>query len=155
MKWSKIGKFLLGSTLGILIVVAIAAGAGYLFLRQFSTPPPKPIFANDPEAVKDSPQAESTQSGSAPKTESDSTPSASASPQQSNETDGYQAQVVYPQGLILRDTPSLEANQVGGVGYEQTVTVLADSQDQQWQQIRLESGQEGWVKAGNTQRIDG
>lgn len=154
MKWSKIGRFLLGSTLGILILVAIAAGAGYLFLRQFSTAPPKPIFANDPEAVKESAETGSTQNESTP-TKSESTPSASASPQQANETDGYQAQVVYPQGLILRDTPTLDANQVGGVGYEQTVTVLADSQDKQWQQIRLESGQEGWVKAGNTQRIDG
>ncbi len=150
MKWSNFGKLLLGSTLGILILVAIAAGAGYMFLRQFSTSPPKPIFANDPEAVKESPQ-----SGSTPNAEISSTPKASASPQQANEADGYQAQVVYPQGLILRDTPTLDASQVGGIGYEKTVTVLAESQDKQWQQIRLESGQEGWVKAGNTQRIDG
>jgi hypothetical protein len=48
----------------------------------------------------------------------------------------------------------LESTSVGGVEYNETVVVLEESADKEWQRVRLEDGsQEGWIKAGNTERI--
>jgi cytoskeletal protein RodZ len=147
MRWSSLTKFLLGSTLGLVILVAAVLGAGYLLIRQFSAPPPKPIFANDPESVQNSsqPQASTAANPSPP------SPTASASPSPSGD---YPARVVYPEGLILRDTGSFDANSIGGVDYNQEVTVLETTPDNQWQRIRLASGEEGWVSGGNLERLD-
>uniref|UniRef100_A0ACD5GQH0 SH3 domain-containing protein n=1 Tax=Desertifilum tharense IPPAS B-1220 TaxID=1781255 RepID=A0ACD5GQH0_9CYAN len=58
-------------------------------------------------------------------------------------------------GLILREASGTDANRVGGVGYNERVIVLQESGDKAWQKIRLNgSEQEGWVKAGNLERIN-
>jgi uncharacterized protein YgiM (DUF1202 family) len=57
--------------------------------------------------------------------------------------------------LVLRQGPSRETERIGGLDYNQRVTVLETSSDGEWTRIRLTgSGVEGWVKAGNTERID-
>jgi len=57
--------------------------------------------------------------------------------------------------LILRSEPNLDAERVGGIGFNSRVIVLEQSEDNVWQKIRLEGEeQEGWVKAGNTQKVD-
>jgi hypothetical protein len=39
--------------------------------------------------------------------------------------------------------------------FNQEVFVLKQSDDQRWQQIRLAEGdQEGWIKTGNTERVN-
>lgn len=146
MKWSKITKFLLGSTLGLVIVVAAVLGAGYLLIRQFYTPPPKPIFANDPESVKN-PGTEAVASNAQPAP----SPAVSASPSPS---DGYAARVTYPEGLILRDNANADAAQIGGIDYNQEVVVLEETEDKEWQRVRLASGEEGWIRAGNVERVE-
>jgi len=146
MKWSKITKFLLGSTLGLVIVVGAVLGVGYLLIRQFSAPPPKPIFANDSESVKN-PGAEAAP----PDAQSAPSPAVSVSPSPS---EGYPVRVTYPEGLILRDAPNAEAAQIGGIGYNQEVIVLEETEDQEWQRVRLPSSEEGWIRAGNVERIE-
>jgi hypothetical protein len=67
----------------------------------------------------------------------------------------YKARVTWPEGLSLRDAPNLESNRIGGVAFNQEVFVLKLSDDQRWQQVRLaDSEQEGWIKAGNTQKAN-
>lgn len=146
MKWSSITKFLLGSTLGLILLVTTVLGAGYLVVRQFSSSPPKPIFANDPESVKNPSQT----TGSASQAESSANPEGAAAP----EDESYQARVIYPQGLILRDIAAEDANRIGGIGYNEVITILEKSEDGRFQRVRLESGEEGWVSAGNVERVN-
>jgi uncharacterized protein YgiM (DUF1202 family) len=58
------------------------------------------------------------------------------------------------QGLNLRESPSRDAVRIGGVVANTRITVLEESPDHEWQRVRLEdSGREGWVKAGYTERF--
>jgi hypothetical protein len=67
----------------------------------------------------------------------------------------YKARVSWAEGLILRDAPGADANRTGGVSFNQDVFVLKESDDQRWQKIRAADGElEGWIKAGNTQRVN-
>lgn len=151
MTLSGISKFILG----VLLAAAILFGAGISLTRyllaRLATPPPRPVFANDPSpspvaavAASPAPAAEATPAASP-------TPESSPSPSPSQ---GYQARVVQPIGLILRQDASAEAPQVGGVEYNQEIVVLEDSPDGGWQKVRLGNGTEGWVKGGNTERIN-
>ena len=66
----------------------------------------------------------------------------------------YPATVTWPQGLILRAEPKVNAERRGGIGFIAKVIVLELSNDKSWQKIRIESsGKEAWVKAGNTKKI--
>jgi len=145
MKLSSIVKFLLGTILGISILLGASAAVGYYFLTRLTQTPPKPIFANDIEAT--TPPAKvtktPTKSGSAAGSSTSSKPS------------GYRARVVFPDGLLLRDSPSVNANQIGDVAHNEEVLVLAESSDQLWQRVRLKTEDvEGWVKAGYIERVE-
>lgn len=143
MKWSSIAKFLLGSILGIAILISGSLALGYYLMTRLTQTPPKPTFANDLQAA--TPDS------------NESTPAvaeATPTPASPLEPGTYRAQVVYPQGLLLRDSSNVDANQIGGVAYQQPVVVLEESADKDWQKIRLESGEEGWVKAGNLERVN-
>lgn len=62
---------------------------------------------------------------------------------------GRQARVMSPIGLALRAEPDATGTYVGGIPVNEVVQVLGVSQDGQWQKVRRQGGQEGWVKAGN------
>lgn len=67
----------------------------------------------------------------------------------------YPARVSWSQGLILRAEAKQDSERIGGVGFNQKIVVIEESEDKVWQKIRLEgSDKEGWVKAGNTQKVD-
>ncbi len=72
------------------------------------------------------------------------------------EPGAYQAIVTQPIGLILRDTPSTEANRIGGIAYQEKVVVLGESDDKQWQKVRVLSDRDrtGWIKGGNTEKVE-
>lgn len=138
--------------LGILLAAGILFGAGVALTRylleRLATPPPRPVFANDPSPAPASPVA-TTPSPAAPPAAAPPSPESSPSP-----TDGYAARVTQPIGLILRDQPSREAGRIGGIEFNQPLTVLEDSPDGGWQRVRLANGAEGWVRAGNTERLN-
>ncbi len=156
MSWSGLTKFILG----VLLAIAILFGGGVALTRylltRLATPPPKPVFANDPSpapaspvaAVSPAPAASPAASPAAPANSPSPSPAASPSPT------GYSARVTQPIGLIVRQEATSTAPQVGGVEYNQVVTVLEESQDGGWQKVRLGNGTEGWVKSGNTQRAN-
>ena len=87
--------------------------------------------------------------------ESNTAPEAEPEPEVDPELppNAYRAVVTWPEGLSLRSEPSLDAGRIGGIGADATIIILEDSADGQWQRVRLPwSGQEGWVKGGNTER---
>ena len=155
-------------TLGIFLALAILAGGGVAaalyFMNRTSAPPAKPIFANDSPAVRGEnpkpPVAKAAKGASTPKAKGEASPKPTPTPKASESPKplppgAYQARVTWNQGLILRAEPNLDAERIGGVGYNSRVIVVQESEDKVWQKIRLESGeQEGWVKAGNTQKVD-
>jgi hypothetical protein len=55
----------------------------------------------------------------------------------------------------MRDQPASDAQSIGGVGGNQKVIILEESADKNWQKIRIAgTDKEGWVKAGNTKRVE-
>jgi uncharacterized protein YgiM (DUF1202 family) len=71
------------------------------------------------------------------------------------EPGAYNATVIQPIGLVLREGPGVEFPQVGGVDDNEAVVVIEEPTDKSWVKVRVvSSGQEGWVKAGNTRRTE-
>ena len=151
---STLAKLVLGGFLAIAIIACGGVAAGLYLINRNSTPPPKPIFAND------KPPLVARRLATKKKAKSESKPIAKASPADSPspqplEAGAYRARVTWPDGLSLRSGPTSNAESIGSLGYNQKIVVLAESDNQRWQRVRLEdSGQEGWVRAGNTERID-
>lgn len=154
MIWSNLAKLFIGVILAIALLVGGGVALAMYFLHAVSTPPPKPIFVNDTTKVK-------AQRPPSSKTVAQKTASATPTLSQSTsptpkplEPGAYRAQVSWPQGLIMRAEPNLDAEQIGSAGHNQKIIVLRESADKNWEQVRLEnSEQEGWIKAGNTQRV--
>ncbi|NJK41335.1 MAG: SH3 domain-containing protein [Acaryochloridaceae cyanobacterium SU_2_1] len=130
MKPSQIIQLLVGIFLGLAVVGTLVGGASFLYLNRFSRIPEKPKFENDPQT----------------------SPSAQAKPVK---PDPYAAVVIYADGLILRKQPAATAETLKVLTYEEPVMVLEISADQKWQKLKTETEQplEGWVAAGNTERL--
>jgi uncharacterized protein YgiM (DUF1202 family) len=121
---------MLGVLLGLLAVGLFVGALSFLFLQQLSRSPGKPNFA---EVKKDAPNSRLDIRADDDKT--------------------YPALVVYDQDLILRDKPDANGKVVDKLRFDDTVTVIGESENKQWQQIRFEAkGIEGWVRAGNVKR---
>lgn len=158
MSWSGLAKILIGFFLAVALLVGAGVATAYYFFTKLSVPPPKPLFANDTAAVKGKPSPATVNKSSAsssPQASPSPTPTPSASPSPQLEPGAYRARVTWSQGLILRDQPSLDANRIGGVAYNQPLVVLKESDDKRWQQVRSEDGsQQGWIKSGNIERVN-
>ncbi len=155
MRWtSGLVKLFLGFIIAIALLISGSVALALIFINRSSTPPPKPIFANDTSAVKKKaniPPKPKTPPVASKPTSSKSSSKPSPSPLASG---SYTARVTWNEGLSLRVEPSLESERIGSLDYNQKIVVLAQSQDQKWQRVRLEDGElEGWVKAGNTERV--
>ncbi len=147
-----LSKFVLGIILAMLIISLAGAAMVRYFMARSAEPPERPIYDNDlpedrPAAVAPQAEEDSAQPEVAAVTESepDLEPEPEAAPAGS-----YTAYVTQPVGLIVRSGPGTEYTNIGGVGYEASVIVL--SEENGWLKIQLSSGQEGWVKDGNTAR---
>lgn len=152
MTWSGVSKFFLGFILAIAILFGTGMAVTRYVMARLSVPPPRPSFSNDPSPSPVAAAAPSASPGATPAASPAASPAATPSPTPSPTE--YTARVTQPIGLILRQDPSMDSDQAGGVEYNQEVTVLEDSQDGQWQRVRLANGSEGWVRAGNTERAN-
>jgi hypothetical protein len=124
----RVFRFILGTSLGLIVVLAAVGAGGFFLLQQLSRIPPKPVFA---EAKKDSANV-------------DIRPASD---------DSYPALVMYQGELILREGPDGTAKAIDKLKFEDTVVVTGTSTDGQWQQVRAEfKNIEGWVRAGNLKR---
>ncbi|GAB4374434.1 MAG: hypothetical protein Kow00121_18860 [Elainellaceae cyanobacterium] len=154
MSWSGLSKFFLGVLLAIGILFGTGVTLTRYLLERLSTPPPRPVFANDPSPPAASPVAavEANPAEAPAEAAPAEAPAPESSPSPSSE--GYSARVTQPIGLILRDQPSQDSGQIGGIEFNREITVLEDSPDGEWQRVRLSNGAEGWVKGGNTERLN-
>ncbi|MEH2292642.1 SH3 domain-containing protein [Nostoc sp.] len=159
-------KFILGFLLAIAVLVGGGVAVALYFMNRTGIPPAKPVFSNDSPSVKaQAPKGTepgrgkpSLKTGTQAQSSATSTPTESpkATPSPKPLPSGaYRGRVSWAQGLSLRSQPNQEAERIGGVGFNQKIIVLEESEDKAWQKIRLEgSEQEGWVKAGNTEKVD-
>lgn len=155
---------------GFILAIAIIAGGGYFtaqyLIAKFTELPPRPTFPNDnpspsapvpqakPSTATKSPAPASPEDKPAPAPSPSGSPEPSPSPSASPTAtiNQYQARVVLNDGLNVRESP--DGERIGGVDYNQSVTVLETSPDQGWIKIKTEAGLEGWIKAGYTEKIE-
>jgi hypothetical protein len=155
MNPSSFFQFIVGFFLGIILFGAGIAGGAYFFLTSVATNPPKHLFAEEKSSPekKATPKPEETKKEDIPKPEEakkEDTPKPEELP-----AGAYKAKVTWSTGLSLRAQPNTTAERVGGVDYNAEIIILSTSDDQQWQKVRLpNSGEEGWVKSGNVEKIN-
>ncbi|MEM9008709.1 MAG: SH3 domain-containing protein [Cyanobacteria bacterium P01_F01_bin.86] len=147
-------KLIFGVSLALVLHFLTGVATARYFMAKLSVLPPKPVFNNDAIVA----QAESTETSPEAATEASATaasePQSESSPESENPPGSYAAVVVQPIGLIIRGGPGLDFEQMGGVDYNEEVLVLQISEDERWLNVRIpSSGLEGWVKAGNTQKL--
>ena len=165
---SALFQFILGFFVGVLLLVSGTAALAYVVFYRLNTDPPKPTFAEEKqEETKEAAKPESkTQKTANKPTEEviakkpEPSPKVEEKKKEEKASEklpqgAYKASVTWPQGLSLRAEPGQDAERIGGVGYKAELIILKTSSDGDWQQVRLpRSGQEGWVKAGNVEKIE-
>jgi len=133
----------------MLILAGASVAAALYFAARLAELPERPTFPNDASVTQtNTPTATPTPAA---------TPTPTPEPEPKALPEGaYRAIVIQPIGLILRDTANLEANRIGGIGYEETVIVLEETEDQLWQKVQVEEDPDrtGWVKGGNTEPLE-
>lgn len=131
-------KFLVGVILAFLLLAGASVAAVLYFAAKLSVLPDRPVFPNEKPVVTNVSQVQSSPSN------------------KGLEPGAYRALVVEPIGLILRDTPSRDANRIGGISYQEKVVVLEKIEDGRWEKVRVDDGGDrvGWVTGGNTEPID-
>ena len=159
MSISSLFQFVIGFIIGIGVLAGGSTVAAYLFITNVDKYPPKPLFTEEkhPENVPSdttTSEAPAENNGMAIEaievTRKEKTPV----PQKPLEPGAYRAKVTWPEGLSLRSRPSIDGERIGGIGYNWEIIILKESADKKWQRIRIPSSQqEGWVKAGNVQKI--
>ncbi|MEB3827586.1 SH3 domain-containing protein [Phormidium sp. CCY1219] len=152
MSIAGIFKFLLGFILALAILAGGGVAATLYFVTKLTALPARPTFSNDkpPVTATTSADKDSQSQGS-----NASNPGGNQSSENKLEPGAYRARVTWPDGLILRDRPSYDANSIGGIEFRGEVVVLEESSDKEWEKVRVEgSNQQGWVKGGNTERIN-
>jgi uncharacterized protein YgiM (DUF1202 family) len=160
MKLSSIIQFIIGFLLGIILLAGGTALAAYYLFNKMAEAPPRPIYAEEKkEEPKASPSPSSQASPKAspsPTPKPSPSPSPSPSPEKKEELEpgAYKARVTWSSGLSLRDGPGVDSNRIGGVGYNAELIIIQESNDKQWLKVRIPSGQEGWIKAGNIRKVE-
>ncbi|XTZ19260.1 MAG: SH3 domain-containing protein [cyanobacterium endosymbiont of Rhopalodia fuxianensis] len=163
-------QFILGFFVGILLLVSGTTALAYVVFYRLNTLPPKPTFVEEKqEKAVEASNLESNVQQKTKKSEEKSQEKIAAQQTQSSPeieeekeekkedlpSGAYKASVIWPNGLSLRAEPGEDAQRIGGLDYKDEVIILKTSLDGGWQNVRLSgNGQEGWVKAGNVQKIE-
>jgi hypothetical protein len=159
-------QLIVGISLGLAGIGAIIGGAGYyFFLSQTGTYPPKPTFAEERQPIKTAAKASPpAKSGTKPSPSASAKPSPSPSvikPEVAKDPTkatklppaAYDAKVIWPDGVSLKLEPTQNAGKNGGVGFNEKVAIVKESDDKQWVLIQPEKSDiQGWVKAGNVDK---
>lgn len=147
---SSIIQFIIGFFLGIAILAGGTTAFAYVFFTKMTNNPPKPTFSEEKTAKATNTPENSTATSSQPQEK------AAATQEPENLPPGaYKARVSWADGLSLRSEASREAERIGGIAYNAEIVVLEESEDKQWQKVRLLEGtQEGWIKAGNIEKVE-
>ena len=144
-------QLLIGITLGLALMVGGSLAAGYYVFTKLSVVPERPIFTEEKPKTRVLPSPPTATTNPAPNSPSPVPP---VSPSPAAEAGLYKGVINWSEGLLLRDSPGNNSNRIGGVGYNQQVIVLEETEDKNWQRIRVvATGGVGWVKAGNMDRV--
>ena len=157
MNWFGLARFFIGLILALSVLIGGSVATGLYLMSKVTAPPPKPVFANDRASVKAyrSPDSKTTERAAVNDAKPIATPTLSETPSlKPLEPGAYRARVSWSEGLILRSAPSLDSERVGGIDYNQQIVVLEENPDKSWQRIRLEDNKQGWIKAGNIERVE-
>ncbi len=173
---SSIVQFILGFVLGVTLIAGVGAGIAYYYFATMSSHvPKKPVYEEEKKSLSSAKQdaiatkdsSITSESTTQPEAIPKPTPELEATPEPIPEPEpepisepepelppnAYFARVTWPQGLSLRAEPSLNAERIGGIGFNARIIILENSSDKKWQRIRIpESQREGWVKAGNVKK---
>ena len=146
-------KLLLGLFFALMLLSLASVAAARYFMAKLAVLPERPTFESDVALVA---EVEAPTPETASETEA-AAPTAPAPPSADPalEPGAYTAMVTQPIGLVLRDGPGTQYNQMGGVENNERMVVLEESADRQWLRVRIPSTkQEGWVRAGNSRRLE-
>lgn len=147
-----LSKFVLGIILAMLIMGLASAAMVRYFMARSGEPPERPLYDNDlPEdrPVASEPKVRDAEGEPVPESELESETQPAPEPEPRPTPSGsYTAYVTQPVGLILRSGPGTDYDNIGGIGYEESITVLAEESG--WLNVQLTNGEEGWIKDGNT-----
>ncbi len=154
-----LSKLILGIAIALILLSMAGVATARYFMGRLSVLPPKPFYGEE-VPVEASPAE--TASGTTPESTSAPPPTVETPPvvepapvDPALEPDAYDAVVVQPIGLVMREGPGVEFPQVGGVDMNEAIVVLEEPADQSWMRVRVvANGQEGWVRAGNTRRTE-
>lgn len=145
-----LSKFVLGIILAMLIMSLAGLSMAKYFITKHTEQPDRPTYEND--LPEDQPSASGA--GSADEGASEGPTVATKTPQAKADEplpDGaYKVEVNQPVGLIVRSGPGGDYENIGGLEYQASVTVL--SEEGGWLKIALSNGEEGWIKDGNVDR---
>ncbi|ACK65766.1 SH3 type 3 domain-containing protein [Rippkaea orientalis PCC 8801] len=162
---SALFQFIIGFFVGVLLLISGTTALAYVVFYRLNSQPARPTFAEEKpqkEATKTESQAEKT---AEKPTEKPTEEVAAKQPEpeveeKTEETEklpqgAYKAAVNWPDGLSLRAEPGKEAERIGGIEYKSEIIILETSSDGGWQKVRIPgSEQEGWIKAGNVDKIE-
>ncbi len=149
-----LSKLILGVAIALILLSMAGVDTERYFMGRLSVLPPQPLYG-DEMPVPEPEAAPETAAEPAVEPPPEPAPVAEAPLEPELEPDAYNATVVQPIGLVMREGPGVEFPQVGGVDVNEAVVVLEEPADQSWVKVRVVSnGQEGWVKAGNTRRVE-
>ncbi len=142
-----LSKFILGLILAMLIMTLAGASMLRYFMARNAEPPERPTYTND---LPEEPPVASTSTGtSESELSAETVTEAAAEPEPEPLAEGtYSAVVTQPVGLILRSGPGTDYDNIGGIGYQESITVIGE--DSGWLNVQLSGGEEGWIKDGNT-----
>lgn len=148
-----LSKLILGVAIALILLSMAGVATARYFMGRLSVLPPKPLYGDEMPVPE--PEA-APETAAEPAVEPPPEPApAEPPPEPALEPGAYNATVVQPIGLVMREGPGVEFPQVGGVDVNEAVVVLEEPADQSWVKVRVVSnGQEGWVKAGNTRRVE-
>ncbi|MEA5448192.1 SH3 domain-containing protein [Leptolyngbya sp. CCNP1308] len=149
-----LSKLILGVAIALILLSMAGVATARYFMGRLSVLPPKPLYGDEMPAPEPE-AAPETAAEPAVEPPPEPAPVAEAPLDPALEPGAYNATVVQPIGLVMREGPGVEFPQVGGVDVNEAVVVLEEPADQSWVKVRVVSnGQEGWVKAGNTRRTE-
>lgn len=158
MSISSFFQFMIGFIVGTIFFTLGIGGGLYFFLSKMTVNPSQPVFSeetSDKSSENKPVESSSDQKNNTPSNANENKTKATENRDQDLPAGAYWARVTWSTGLSLRAEPDKNAERIGGVGYNWELIILSYSDDKKWQRVRIpSSGQEGWVKAGNVEKIE-
>lgn len=157
---------------GLLLAAALLAIGSYFAVNyaynQLTQLPPKPTFPNDnPNFIKKNKSKSTGKNITLPQKDDEKPDNEKPGDKQSGKdkpkekeepklkplpAGAFEGRVTYPQGLVLRSSAAQDSGTIGGLEFNETLTVVETSLDGEWQKVRTSKDKEGWVRGGNIQK---